>query len=122
MGYYANLHNDTNIEIEVTEEDFQNARQACMDLDPDGHWGFKDATDFVQLLECLGFESFGEIGTEHFGLGFYNKWSSQEAFLDRLAPWMGDSFIGFVGEDNEMWGYQYGDGEMKNMNAQTVWV
>ena len=93
MGYYSTLYLDCNIS------------------DPEGLKGLlaevkmriasEIADDWEQELDLLYLDNNGNLSCED----YYAKWYSDEKWILKIAPYLSEGEIEFIGEDSERWGY-----------------
>jgi len=93
MGYYSTLHLD------------------CSISDPEGLKGLlaeaklKIASDIAedceQELDLLYIDENDNLACED----YYCKWYSDEKWILKIAPFISEGEIEFIGEDSERWGY-----------------
>ena len=82
---------------------------------------FESLTEAVE--ELTGFHDCEEDGTDGFRLGYHlDKWRGSEEVLYTLGKYADEgSFVRFMGEDNELFGYRVVDGKLRTEDAIVTW-
>ena len=113
MGYYAATESGT---MTITNPA---AAAAVLTTDPTFYW---DGTlDLIDNLREWGFASELQADGAVLITSFDGKWRDQESVFGAIAPWV-EGFMGFVGEDHELWGWGFEGGELVNKTARIEWV
>lgn len=83
---------------------------------------FDSLTEAVE--ELTGFHDCEEDETDGFRLGYHlDKWSGSEEVLYTLGRYADEgSFVRFMGEDNELFGYRVVDGKLHTEDATVTWA
>jgi hypothetical protein len=82
---------------------------------------FDSLTEAVE--ELTGFHDCEEDDTDGFRLGYHlDKWMGSEEMLYTLGRYADEgSFVRFIGEDNELFGYRVVDGKLHTEDATITW-
>lgn len=77
---------------------------------------------FPEILIQLGFDiSYDESGNIC-GLSYNSKIGDEELFLEAIAPFVkSGSYISWIGEDHNMWRYEFNDGKMTTKTPKIIW-
>lgn len=83
---------------------------------------FDSLTEAVE--ELTGFHDCEEDDTDGFRLGYHlDKWSGSEEILYRLGHYADEgSYVRFIGEDNELFGYRVVNGKLHTEDATVTWA
>jgi hypothetical protein len=84
---------------------------------------FEWLTEAVE--ELTGFHDCEEDGTDGFRLGYHlDKWqNATEEILYAMGPHAVEgSYVRFIGEENELFGYRVADGKVRTEDATVVWT
>lgn len=85
-------------------------------------WNYDEiCNNIIEVLEMLGFDVLGnESGI--FDLCYDGKTGQEDIFFNALAPYIENgSYILWRGEDNDMYVWEFEDGEMTEKDAQITW-
>ena len=99
MGYYSTLYLDCTIGDPESLKGLLAEIKLKMASDI--------AEDWEQELDLLYLDENGNLSCED----FYAKWYSDEKWIVKIAPFISEGEIEFIGEDSERWGYLFEKGK-----------
>ncbi len=99
MGYYSTLYLDCNI------SDLEGLKGLLAEVKM--KIASEIAEDWEQELDLIYLDEGGCLACEDYNA----KWYSDEIWILKIAPFVSEGEIEFIGEDSERWGYLIEDGK-----------
>lgn len=77
----------------------------------------------TDVLTALGFDISFDDQENIIGLRYQSKIGAESHFLEAIAPFVkSESYINWLGEDNDMWRNEFNGEEMITKQAKIIWV